>query len=402
MAQTTAQPAARKKNTVLAQLCGASFGFYMTNAAVVGYLAVYLYSLGYSDAQVGVITAINSALSIIAAPIWGVLADRWRSTVKAVLLCTGVGSLLYAAVPLVSGAEVAGLPVILVLIPLALFFRNPSTSLLDSVFLRASERHGINYGLIRATGSFAFAIASILLGIIVPKTGAGLTCVLALIITVPALTLAVLGSRGDQQPAGRSASLRELRFKELFSNRLLMSYMLLSAIMTLILYCNFTFQPRLLESINVDGARVGLVSGSKAFIEVPFIALLPVLRRKFKLEHIIAAAGFMFAGMGLLFAFSGELWHIVAVSLTLDGVGAGLFYGASSIYVFSLAPDHLKATAQTLVGAMSSLSGVVGNLLGGFLSNNFGVQSFYLTVGILGTIATVLFIITRRRFATTK
>lgn len=63
-----------------------------------------------------------------------------------------------------------------------------------------------------------------------------------------------------------------------------------------------------------------------------------------------------------------------------------MFIGCSSNYVYSLAPDHLKATAQTLAGSVSSLADIIGNLLGGYLLDAMGVRSFYTVCGglILG------------------
>lgn len=391
------QPVARKKSTILAQLTGASFGFYVSNAAVFSYLAVYLYSLGYSDAEVGIITATNSAISIIAGPLWGMLADRWRSTVKALLICGVIGGVLYALVPLSAEAKIAGMSIVPILIPIALFFRNPTTSLIDNIFLRESENHKLNYGIMRAAGSLSFAIAALIFGVVVPKTGSEITFYVALVMLIPAMLLVANVSRGGTKEGGaRAMSFKEMNFGELFRNHRLVTYMFLSATMTLTLYCGGTFLPRLLEAINVEGERVGLVMGAKAFVEVPFIVLLPVLRKHFKLEWIIAAAGVLFTAQAVIFATASGFWHIFVGALVFDGIGAGLYYAASATYVFSLAPDHLKATAQACFGAMSSLSGVVGNLVGGMVSNAFGVQSFYLIVSIIVAVSTVLFIITRR------
>ena len=46
---------------------------------------------------------------------------------------------------------------------------------------------------------------------------------------------------------------------------------------------------------------------------------------------------------------------------------------------------------------MSSLSGVIGNLLGGFLSDHIGVKGYYFTIGVLSAAAAAIFVITRKR-----
>lgn len=382
-----------KGKSVLLRLTAADFMFYMSAAAGICYLSVFLYDLGYSEAQVGVITAVNSALAIVSGPLWGMLADRLNRTVGVLLFCGLTGGVLYALVPGAAGLKAAGVPLVLVLVPVAMFFRTPTNSLADNIFLRESEKHGLNYGLMRGAGSLAFAITALVLGFIVPKTGSAITFYLAFVLVLPAFGLILSVSRGE---SGTKEKAEKLHFGELFGNRQLVSYLLLSAVFTMMLYCNGTFLPKLLETIDVSSGRVGLVTGAKAFIEVPFIALLPWLRKHFKFEWVLAAAGLMFAAQALIFSFATQFWQIMAASLLLDGIGSGLFYACAAVYVFSLAPERLKTTAVTCVGAMSSLSGVLGNLLGGFVSNRFGVQSYYLALAVLGAAASVAFILTRK------
>ena len=79
--------------------------------------------------------------------------------------------------------------------------------------------------------------------------------------------------------------------------------------------------------------------------------------------------------------------------MTFQGIGGGLFIGVGTNYVYSLAPDHLKATAQTLNGAMNSVAGIVGNLLGGVLIAMVGVKAFYFIAGCMIFGAVVLFLL---------
>lgn len=388
---------ARAKRILTMQLAGANFSYYIANAAAVGYLAVYLNSQGYSSSQIGTIAAINSALGIFAAPLWGMLADRWRSVVKVIVLCAITGGLLYGAVPLLDSIHVGAFPLVLAMIPTAFFFRMPVMSLTQSVALEKSERTGINFGILRAAGSLSFALGSVALGFIVPRTGVWITFYVAAVFAIPTVVLILCATRGEKTEKKPAIPLREMHFGELLGNWRLMSFFLLSVFACIMLNCNSTFWPRLLESIGEDGAKVGLVNGTKAFVEVPFMIMIPFLRKRFKLENILIVSFALFAAEAAVYVFATSFWQVMAAAIVCDGAGAGLYYAASATFVFSLAPERLNSTAQAMLSAVGSVTGVVGSLIGGFLIDAFGVQSFYIFGAAVAALSTCAFFAIARR-----
>lgn len=388
---------ARAKRILTMQLAGANFSYYIANAAAVGYLAVYLNSQGYSSSQIGTIAAINSALGIFAAPLWGMLADRWRSVVKVIVLCAITGGLLYGAVPLLDSIHVGAFPLVLAMIPTAFFFRMPVMSLTQSVALEKSERTGINFGILRAAGSLSFALGSVALGFIVPRTGVWITFYVAAVFAIPTVVLILCATRGEKTEKKPAIPLREMHFGELLGNWRLMSFFLLSVFACIMLNCNSTFWPRLLESIGEDGAKVGLVNGTKAFVEVPFMIMIPFLRKRFKLENILIVSFALFAIEAAVYVFATSFWQVMAAAIVCDGAGAGLYYAASATFVFSLAPERLNSTAQAMLSAVGSVTGVVGSLIGGFLIDAFGVQSFYIFGAAVAALSTCAFFAIARR-----
>lgn len=388
---------ARAKRILTMQLAGANFSYYIANAAAVGYLAVYLNSQGYSSSQIGTIAAINSALGIFAAPLWGMLADRWRSVVKVIVLCAITGGLLYGAVPLLDSIHVGAFPLVLAMIPTAFFFRMPVMSLTQSVALEKSERTGINFGILRAAGSLSFALGSVALGFIVPRTGVWITFYVAAVFAIPTVVLILCATRGEKTEKKPAIPLREMHFGELLGNWRLMSFFLLSVFACIMLNCNSTFWPRLLESIGEDGAKVGLVNGTKAFVEVPFMIMIPFLRKRFKLENILIVSFALFAIEAAVYVFATSFWQVMAAAIVCDGAGAGLYYAASATFVFSLAPERLNSTAQAMLSAVGSVTGVVGSLIGGFLIDAFGVQSFYIFGAAVAALSTCAFFAISRR-----
>lgn len=109
------------------------------------------------------------------------------------------------------------------------------------------------------------------------------------------------------------------------------------------------------------------------------------------LYYLLFGAGFGYMLEALLYSQAQNFWHILLIS-TLQGLGGGLQIAAASNYVYTLAPDDLKASAQTFNGAMASVAGIFGNLAGGVLIDAVGIRVFYLGTGILILVALVLYI----------
>ena len=83
---------------------------------------------------------------------------------------------------------------------------------------------------------------------------------------------------------------------------------------------------------------------------------------------------------------------IVLVSV-LHGIGNGFMLPTSISYVFSLAPDNLKATSQTFLASTNSIAGVLGGVLGGALITLMGIKQFYLVIGLSMLVILVLYLL---------
>ena len=62
----------------------------------------------------------------------------------------------------------------------------------------------------------------------------------------------------------------------------------------------------------------------------------------------------------------------------LHGPSFGIFMTGIVYYVYSLAPERLKATAQTLAYALRiGISGLIGSSLGGWIIDNYGIKTLF-------------------------
>lgn len=363
---------------------------YWFAAATNSFTTVYLQGIGMDSAEVGMISALNSAFSILAMPLWGALSDKLQSIKKVLLFALSCSILIVPLIPLIAEYRLGPVIAAYLIIPVSCFFRNPTGSLVDSWVVQAANREGLNYGGVRLWGSISFAVMSMSLSAILPLIGVNFAFYGYAIAAIP-LGLVAFFIKDDAKK-GKSLSMKEMKVGELFKNYYYVAYLIFAIALNIPLNTSFTFMPYLIDSVGADPSLYGLMTGYKALIEIPMLILMVRLRKRFRMPNIIIAAGVFYVLEMTLYSLAGNFTQLFLIE-TFQGIGGGLFIGVSTNYVYRLAPDRLKATAQTLNGAMNSVAGIIGNLMGGVLISLVGVKQFYFISGCMILGAVLLFIL---------
>lgn len=373
-------------------LSSATFIYYIV-VACGGFLTVFLQQRGFQAHQVGFINAFSMAFSIVAAPFWGMIADKIGSIRKVFMLTLGISAVLWALVPLTSGITLGPLIVMyLVIIPGA-FFRNPTQSLMDGYLIQLSDKDGLPYGHVRLWGSFSWAAMCILLGIIIPRTGVEFSFYIHGIMTIPVLL--IMWKMKDTAPksAGEKTSLKKMGFGRLLKNYYFITYLIVAVFLHMPLSTSMNFLPFLIANVGGDTNLYGLVIGYRGFLEIPMLFLMRAIRRKFPLPVAIIGSAVLYCTEAFFYSRATSFTHIILVQI-LHGLGQGLMHGSVTNYVFSLAPEGLNSTAHTIHGSVRSAAGILGNLLGGYLIFSLGIKLFYSTVFFMILFAIAFFLIT--------
>ena len=374
-------------------LSSVSFLFYFALATGT-YLTVFLQKNGFSASQVGMINGINFAVSICATPLWGVVADKIRSNRKVIVLCMGAASVLWALVPASSRIAIGPIFLMHLIIPFSSFFRLPAQSLMDAFNVQTCAREGVAYGGVRLWGSLSFAIMSLSLSAILPWVGVEASFYMYGIAFLPLLV--ILSRMKDADGGGavrKSIPFREMQFGRLFKEYYFLTYMVFAIFMQMPINTSISFLPYLVDMVGGDTAQFGLITGYKALLEIPMLLLMKPLRRRFPLPVAVILAGVLFTIEFSLYSYVNSLVQILAIQ-TLHGLAGGLIIGASTNYVFTMAPEGLNSTAHTVNGAMNSIAAIIGNMLGGILITVIGIRQFYSVSAGVVVCAIVYFIIT--------
>jgi PPP family 3-phenylpropionic acid transporter len=355
---------------------------YWFGTASCAYFTVLLQKNGYSAAQVGAVNALNSMITIVATPFWGMMADKFRSIRNVILATLCVGIPLWMFIPLSLKIFLGPLTLMLVVVPLSCFFRNPHPSLVDAYMVQRCDRDGLTYGYVRLWGSISYTIASVGFSFVLPRVGVEFSYYVYGILILPFIILMWKLRDPDLSAAGaqrKTLTFRQMGFGRLFKNYYFITFLIFALFVYLPNTTSNAFMPYLMESVGGESARYGLITGLKALLEVPSLFFMRTLRRRFPLPAMLAGAAALYSVEALLYANASSMTHIIFIQI-LQGLAGGLLIGSSANYLYSLAPPELTSTAQTMNGAIAALAAILGNLLGGALIVMVGIRRFYLLV----------------------
>ncbi len=374
-------------------LYGSIVGFYYTAVAAASFVAAYLNEIGYTGTQVGSIMSVMNVLGIIASPIAGSVADRLRSPRKVLIACLAFASVLYLMVGLFGNAQVMGMPLLLLILPLWSFFKSPLSSLTDSFAVQTANRKGtFTYGALRWLGSFGNAVMCIILGRIITKTGTNI-CVFYIygVINLIVIILLVM-ARGDDIPQQHTARKKtrgslSLALSSFYFKIFLLSYMLINVPV----YCLATFLPYKLVEITGTSASFGALVAFKAFMEIPALLLGAKLIHRFGTRKMLLCAMLLFVCEQSCLFSSGVLG--IGAAMGLHGISNGLFMSCATGYIFAITPDAAKASAQTIAGALTSVASIIGSFVGGMLIDRFSANGYFTFTISLVVLAILIFLV---------
>lgn len=363
------------------------FGF-----AFAQYQTVYLQGRGMSSSYIGTLNAIASLVAIFATTFWGMIADKINSIKKTFLMIL-VGSALFYGLIAVLPADFRYASIMfLIYCPFANFFKGPMNIQIDNFTVRNCAQHRINYGAVRSIGSLTFAIASLMLSAwIIPWLGVRSTFPLFSLFMI--LSIFIVLSIPDPRIEKRREK-KKLDPKALFRNHFYLVFIIYVFFVYIAFGAEFSFFSYYLADRGIKITNLGLVLALRAVMEMPMLLIMQRLRHRFPLKYMIVFGALLIGleclGLGLI----AHKMSVILPFLMLYGLGNGVNIGTISNYLYKLAPEDLRATAHSVFGAVTALSGVIGNLAGGFVLKSVGASNFYVILGSIILSAVLFFVFT--------
>ena len=360
------------------------------------YQNIYLQQVGFAPSQLGLLNAIASAVGIASVAFWGMVSDRLGSVKKVLIAVLGGGALFYSLVPLIPAGTAYTVLALTIALPLINFFRGSMSTFAENLLVRNCNELRLNYGLLRSLGSILFTVGSLIISSLLPFVGVGNTfwlCGVLMLIPIGFTFFSREPSAGAK-PAKKKGG--GMHLGELFQNRAYLLFLGFSLIFYICTTCEANYIPYFMAAVDVPSEQYGVLMGYRALFEVPFLLLMVRLRRRFPLRILVIFSPVLMALECLGFFLFARSLPTILLFCTFYGLGNGLFIGSSLNYLYELAPDHLKASAQAFFVAVSSVAGILGNLLGGVLFDGVGAAPFYAVVAGLFLLSALIFYLSIR------
>ena len=336
------------------------------------FMVLYYQSLGFSGAQIGVLTGITPLITLLSTPFWTSLADasgRYRPVMSLTLI---VAALCMFAIPLLNIFA----PLLLVAV-VSYIFLAPVTSFADSAAMYMLGDQKDLYGRIRLGGTIGYGLAALLSGVLVQRYGlrlafwgGALLVLLALIISQKLVY--------NPQRASHSAW-RGIRL--LLANRRWLLFLTVAFAAGLAYAASSIYLFPYLKGLGTPEAVMGLILMIGTFTEIPVFFYGHHLVRRFKPYPLFMLA-MTLTGLRLLaFAASTTPTQAILVQL-LNGLTFPAVWIAGVAYADANTPAGLSATAQGMFGVMIfGFGAAVGGFFGGPLLESLGGRGLYLVYG---------------------
>jgi PPP family 3-phenylpropionic acid transporter len=352
--------------------------YFAASNGLITFRNAFFEDVGLSGSQMGLLGALLVAGGLLAQPVWGVLADRFSAT-RAVLLVgivvSGLGVFLFPVATLVPWQF--GLLIVATL--LVSVFRAPIVPIANSMVL--SE--GIAYGHVRAVGSLAFGVGSLLLGWLVAVAG------LAWIFYVYAIGMAFVAvavwglsnPRADISPDFRRDAI------ELLTNAKFLLLLFVAVVIGGVVSAGDAFLSVYFRALTGGDSVTGIAWLVKTAAEAGVFLALAAANVDNRVILTVGGA----TTVATYFVLGSTTNPALAVAiLAVSGGGVALFLFASVTMTHRYAPTALAATGQALLASVGmGIGRVAGQLGSGWVVTAFGVQHLYVVLAGAAAVATV-------------
>lgn len=383
------------------------FGIFAALGVYLPYFPRWLDARGVQGFAMGVITATLPAMSLVAPPAFGVLADVLGVRIWLLRAACAGAFLVFALLTLAAalGVPLGAVGLFFAVLAFA-FFRAPMFQMADVVALEMSTGAGISYGRLRLWGSLSFALTATAAGFwldvarpaMLPATiAAALLIAFAISWALPARGEVLFrrrdggGDPGAAEAAPRARSARSVRAQaRALLQRRDFRLFLGAAFLAQAAGSSYDLCYSLhLRDAGLSERLVGVAWAVGVFAEIALMASSGRLLAWAPAPVLLAIS---YLGASLRWALlSWVSWGPALVALQpLHAVSFALLWIASLAYTKERAPPEILATAQGLFSASAGAGSVLGMPVWGELYKRGGGA---LTFGVASIAAFLAFVL---------
>ena len=320
-------------------------------------------TLKFSGTQTGAVFGTTALASMISPFFVGLIADRYFSTERVMMVLHLIGAVfLYLVTRVHTFGPVYGL---MLLYCLCYF---PTIALTNSITLRSIQNSGRDFPLIRFFGTFGWIAVGQIIGHLGIETSATPFLLASGASVVMALFCLTLPHLPPAPQAGKFSLGRALGFDALvmLKQPAYLVFVIASILACIPLTFYFSFTNAFLNDIGVTNAAGKMTLGQVS--EVGMMLAMPFVFRRATVKHILVLGLGAWAVRYMLLAFGNpvdRMWMFY-LAILLHGVCYDFFFMTGQLYTDQEAPQHLRNAAQGFITfATYGVGMFVGSLLSG-------------------------------------
>ena len=358
--------------------------FYMAGLGVIfPYQTLYFQeNIGLTGTQLGLTMALHPLIGIIASPLWGQWADRTGRRRGALLILAVGSSVGYLLVSTASDFFY-----LLFCMAFLSVFASPAMSVSSSLSFAVLGKDGSDrFGHVRVWGTIGYLMTIVLFPEIVNWVGhnpeAENRVYLRSIFPVAATLCFFAGIFLLWVPPTRALSLRakEEDIKKILSKKTYLKLLVIAFLAFGLLSGPIVLFPVFIVEKGGDVETISRLWIPMLILEIPLIYFAGSSLRRIGARGLIAL-GISCDGLRwLVTALAPNLSWIFGIQLLHGVVVVGLIIGMQ-LYVEQEVPENLRATGQTLLGAIMGLGAVISHLWTGIVLEHIGSSVPYLIAG---------------------
>ncbi len=346
------------------------------------YFNLYLYHLGLSGFQIGMVSAARSLTLIFFPLLWSLLADRLQIRRSVYLLCLLISTAVWTLFLHVH--DFTG--ILIISICYGIFYA-PLIAFLEAFTMDLLGRHKTAYGRVRLWGSLSFIAMVMLTGKLVDMYSVRM--VVGMILAGSLLQTLF----ATQIPTVIIPPLPSIKAGLVHFRRGRTIVFLLAATLMLMSHGTYyAFFSIYLESLGYGVIFIGLAWMVASAAEIVVMLNSKHLLRRFRMESLLC---FSFAVATLRWLLLGEITSPAGLILVqcLHAFTYGLFHVTSILYMDAAMPEESKTIGQAVNNSLTYGAGLMaGFLLSGYLYARLTMDTLFAISALIALCAGIIFV----------
>lgn len=370
--------------------------YWMVFCGLYTFSTVYLLSRGLSSSKIGIVVACGNLIGFVLQPYISGLADRFEHLTLHWLIEVLIVVMIAAIVLLLLVPKVFFLVFLLFVVADALLqVLQPLLNSLSIYYVNAGIN--VDFGIARGVGSLSFAVMSSLLGVLCDRFGADASMIAAVVLLVAVfclvLSMPVIRQAEQEKVRASDDNPRETLSLTAFLLRYRRFSLVLVASVLIFTFHNMynSYLIQVVREIGGTSTQMGTALTIAACCELPAMFGFSLIAKRFSSSRLMMFAAVMFTVKAFATYLAGNIPGLYA-SMVLQMFSFAVITPASVYYVNEVMSEEHRYTGQALMVGTSTVSGVIGSLLGGFLLEVTDCHSMLLVGCLISVAGTVLMI----------